>query len=57
MYRKEIEQLEAKRSKLVQEGAEEWDIKNAASQSGKKNTLFVPNHVNNSLRCPKNQRS
>lgn len=33
MYRKEIEQLEAKRSKLVQDGAEEWDIKNAASQS------------------------
>ncbi len=57
MYRKEIEQLEAKRSKLVQEGAEEWDVKNAASRPGIIYTLYCLTNVENSLRCPKNQRS
>jgi hypothetical protein len=31
LYRKEAEDLEKKKTRLITEGAEEWDIKNAVS--------------------------
>ncbi|KAF9531857.1 hypothetical protein CPB83DRAFT_760772 [Crepidotus variabilis] len=41
LYRKEVLQLEAKRTKLLQDGAEDWDVKNAGKMMDESNKLVL----------------
>lgn len=39
LYRKEAEDLQRKLDKMIADGAEEWDLKNAVSQEGAKGNV------------------